>query len=180
MVNISYEATYEMLQVKRYVLRLLAVAIVFGSISSYRSVETAYSIPINSSGAIASDANSAEAFYKSGNAKSNNKDYQGAIADYTRVIRINPKFTNIYTFRADAKFNSGDYKGATADYTRAIRINPKETKAYKMRAIIKLSSGDNKGSLKDLREVAKLCQQQVDKLICGNVQDLIRKLEERS
>jgi len=177
MVNRSYEAAYTMLQVNRYVLRLLAVAIVSGSISSYRSVQPSYSTPLNSSGLIASDANNAEAFYKSGLTKYNNKDYKGAIADYTKVIRINPKYTSIYTFRADAKFDSGDYKGAISDYTKAIRINPKETKAYKMRAIIKLSSGDNKGSLRDLREVAKLCQQQVDKAMCGNIQDLIRKIE---
>ena len=95
-VNTSCEDTYEMLEVNRYVLRFLSVAIVFASVSSYRSVEPSYSTPLNSSSWVASDTNITEAFFKSTNAKYSNKDYQGGISDYNEVIRINPNYSEIY------------------------------------------------------------------------------------
>jgi len=180
MVNIIYEAGYGMLQVNRYVLRFLAVAVVFGSISSYLSVEPSYSTPLNSPNLIASTANSAKTFYYSGLAKSINKDYKGAIADYTKVIRINPKFTDIYTFRAEAKMRLGDYKGAIADLTEAIRINPKDTNAYGVRGVMKARLGDKQGGIKDLREAARRYQKEGKTSSYKNVQFIIKAIQDRS
>jgi len=132
-----------MLEVNRYVLRFLSVAIVFASVSSYRSVEPSYSIPLNSSGLIALDTNRAEAFFKSGNAKSENKDYKGAISDYTEAIRINPKNATAYFWRGSAKSDLGDKYGAIADYTESIRLNPKNDVTYLKRGLTKWSLGDN-------------------------------------
>jgi tetratricopeptide (TPR) repeat protein len=177
MVNKSYNTGYKMLQVSLYVLRVLAVAIVSGSILPYR----AYSIPLNSSALIASTANSAKTFYYSAQKKHFiNKDYKGAIADYTRVIQINPKFPNIYTLRADAKMWSGDYKGAIADLTEAIRINPKDTNAYESRGVIKAGSGDKQGGIKDLQEAARRYQKEGKTSNYKNVQIIIKTIEERS
>jgi len=178
-VKKSYEATYQMLQVNRYDLRFLAVAIVFGSISSYLSVEPSYSTPLNSPNLIASTANSAKTFYYSAQKKHFiNKDYKGAIADYTKVIRINPKFTNIYNLRADAKMLSGDYKGAIADLTEAIRINPKDTNALQSRGVIKATFGDKQGGIKDLREAERRYQKEGKST--NNIRIIIKTIEDRS
>ena len=50
-------------------------------------------------------------------------NYQGAIADYTRAIEINPQNVDAYYNRGLAEDDSGDYEGAIADYTKAIEIN---------------------------------------------------------
>ena len=69
-------------------------------------------------------------------------NYQGAIADYTRAIEINPQNVDAYYNRGLAKDDSGDYEGAIADYTKAIEINPELAIAYANRGNSKNKLGD--------------------------------------
>ena len=57
-------------------------------------------------------------------------DYQGAIADYTKAIEINPDFADAFLNRGMVKAKLGDNQGAISDYDRAIEINPKFVIAY--------------------------------------------------
>jgi tetratricopeptide (TPR) repeat protein len=54
-----------------------------------------------------------------GIARSAEGDQQGAIADYTQAITLNPNHVNAYYNRATARANLGDKKGATEDYQKA-------------------------------------------------------------
>ena len=60
-----------------------------------------------------------DAYFNSGIAKNVLKDYQGAIADFTKVIEINPKYTNAYVNRGASKYFIGDSKGACDDWRKA-------------------------------------------------------------
>ncbi len=82
-------------------------------------------------------------FYR-GNAKGDLKDYQGAIADYSKAIAIDPQYAGAYNNRGNAKGDLKDYQGAIADYNKAIAINPQDADAYDNR-------GNTKGDLKDYR-----------------------------
>src|SRR5437763_8310728 len=73
----------------------------------------------------------ANAYSNRGIAKQAQGDLSGAIADYTRAIELDPKYTKAYTNRGIAKEDKGDMDGAMADYTRAIELNQKHTHAYK-------------------------------------------------
>ena len=44
----------------------------------------------------------ADAYYNRGNAKRKSEDYQGAIADYTEAIEINPRHGDAYGNRGIA------------------------------------------------------------------------------
>ncbi len=57
-------------------------------------------------------------------------DYQGAIADYTQVIRFKPDYANAYCLRGNAKEGLGQYAAAIADYDTAIRLEPDYADAY--------------------------------------------------
>jgi tetratricopeptide (TPR) repeat protein len=83
----------------------------------------------------------AEAFFSSASAKIANGDLEGAIADYSRSIQLDPKRAVIYNNRANAKQVKGDVDGALADYTRAIELDPKYVVAYYNRGGIQEAKG---------------------------------------
>ena len=50
-------------------------------------------------------------------------NYEQAIADYTKSIRLDPQLYPSYWGRADAYSKMGEYDKAIADYTQAIAMN---------------------------------------------------------
>jgi tetratricopeptide (TPR) repeat protein len=79
-----------------------------------------------------------DSFYKSGIDKSSKGDYQGAIADFTKVIEQYPNEPKPYHYRGINKFNLKDYSGAIVDFGRAIGLNPKNADSYYMRGMAKI------------------------------------------
>ncbi len=61
------------------------------------------------------------------------KEYDKAIADYTKAIESNPRSDEAYYNRGNAWYDKGDYTKAIADYTKVIEINPKDALAYHCR-----------------------------------------------
>src|SRR6267378_173670 len=57
-------------------------------------------------------------------------DYDGAIADFTKAIEIDPRAADAYMARGDARKNKGDLDGAITDYTKAIEIDPSNAIGY--------------------------------------------------
>jgi tetratricopeptide (TPR) repeat protein len=79
----------------------------------------------------------ASTFLKRGVAKKHQGDFQGAIADYTEAIRLDPSKSEAYLDRGIAKRHQDDYQGAIADYNEAIRRDPKNADAYFNRGVAK-------------------------------------------
>jgi len=78
------------------------------------------------------------------------RDDDGAIADFTPAIELDPKAAQIaYRNRALARNLKGDADGAIADYDRAIELDPKNADAYNNRGNIKKSKGDLDGAIAD-------------------------------
>ena len=101
----------------------------------------------------------AEDFFTSAQAKQAKGDLDGAIADYTRVIEINPnnpKYAVAYDDRGIAKQAKGDLDGAIADCTRAIELNPKYANAYNNRGSFKGIKGDVVGAIADVNRAIEL------------------------
>ena len=94
----------------------------------------------------------AEEYFNSAYDKSENGDYYGAIADYTKAIELNPDYASAYYNRGLAKSKIEDYYGAIADYTKAIEINPNYTNAYSSRGISKEDLGDLDGACSDWKQ----------------------------
>ena len=94
-------------------------------------------------------AQTAEDWIVSGNQKYINDDNQGAIADYTKAIEINPDDAVIYLIRGKAKHELKNYQGAIADYTKAIEIKSDYAGAHFNRGITKASLKDHQGAIAD-------------------------------
>ena len=109
-------------------------------------VATANIVIFNSDWAI---AESAEFYYKRGNDKYDAEDYKGAIKDYTKAIKINPKYSDALINRGNVKLDLNLYKEAIKDYTKAIEFFPQYGDAFYNRGLAKENLKDFKGAIKD-------------------------------
>ena len=62
-------------------------------------------------------------------------DYEKAIADYHRALRINPNDSNAYHNRGTAYLNKGDFERAISDFNKTLEINPGNAKTYFNKAL---------------------------------------------
>ena len=76
-------------------------------------------------------------------------DKQGAIADYTQVIQINPDHDTAYNNCGLVRYEMGNKEGAVADLNRAILINPCNSIAFCNRGIIRAELGNPMGAIED-------------------------------
>jgi S1-C subfamily serine protease len=91
----------------------------------------------------------ADDFFIQAGEKYNKGDYQGAIADYTSALKINPKYDLAYFNRGLARSNLADKQGAIADYNSAIKINPNFASTYFLRGVARAELGDTQGAITD-------------------------------
>jgi tetratricopeptide (TPR) repeat protein len=93
--------------------------------------------------------NLAIVYGKRGNAYHDRREYDRAIADYTKIIEINPTDAVAYNNRGIAYRAKGDNDSAIADHTRAIKIDPELSSAYNSRGIAHRAKGDNDSAIAD-------------------------------
>ena len=110
-------------------------------------------------------AQSAEDWLNSGIQKASRGNLQGAIADYTQAIIINPMYAVVYYNRGNTKAHLKDWKGAIYDFTKAIKIDPNDAIAFLNRGFVKENIGDLKGACTDWRKAADLADTQPAKWI---------------
>jgi len=126
----------------------------------------------------ASNEKKAKQFADRGHDKVIKGDFDGAIADYTRAIQLEPDCEACYANRGDAKREKKDFDGAIADCTEAIRrwaeasqgysVDPSanqhaldraavyEVLAYANRGLAKEGKEDWDGAIADLTRVCEL------------------------
>ena len=101
-------------------------------------------------------AQSARDLLNSGVDKAQSGNLQGAIADWTKAIEMNPIFTKAYFNRGVAKENLKDYQASIADYTKAIEIDSEYYPAYTNRGIVLEIVGNLKDACRDWKKAAAL------------------------
>jgi tetratricopeptide (TPR) repeat protein len=91
----------------------------------------------------------ADAYSNRGNVRTPLADLDGAIADFTRAIRIAPRLGPAYYNRGVVRYLKGEMSGAISDYDRSIKINPRYVEAYCNRGAAKRANGDVEGAIAD-------------------------------
>jgi tetratricopeptide (TPR) repeat protein len=99
---------------------------------------------------------SADAFYRRGNAYFDTKQYDKAIGDYTSAIRLDPKLIDAYFNRGLARYQFNDKPGAIDDFSQLISLSLSDTEGYYQRGITYFDLQRYAEAIKDYTEVIRL------------------------
>ncbi|HSY77314.1 MAG TPA: tetratricopeptide repeat protein [Bacteroidia bacterium] len=102
----------------------------------------------------------------------NNEKYQSALADFNKVIQMEPDFAYAYYNRAYVKYKMLDFSGALADYNKAIQIDPDFSDAYYNRGLVFFCQKDKLSACQDFSKAGELGQTEaylLIKLYCSQV-----------
>ncbi|HET6227668.1 MAG TPA: tetratricopeptide repeat protein [Bacteroidia bacterium] len=95
--------------------------------------------------------NNPKIYYNRGVQYSIKRDFEKAIADYTRALETDSTDTNILFNRANAYENLNDFEAAFHDYNVSLRINAKAGDVYYKRSHLFMMSGNLDKALDDLQ-----------------------------
>ncbi len=102
------------------------------------------------------DPANANAYFNRATTRYDLGDRQGAIADYTQVIQINPEDEVAYNNRSLAYYELGDRGKAMADLDRALQINSQNPTFYFNRGFVQTEGGDKLGAVADYGRALQL------------------------
>ena len=101
-------------------------------------------------------AQSAAEFLKSGIEKHNARDFEGAIKEYTKAIKLDNSLTDAWFNRGVCEQGLQDYKAAKKDLDKTIELDPRFGKAYYSRATLMASQQQYAEALPDLDKAIEL------------------------
>jgi len=84
------------------------------------------------------------------------KDYENAVATFTKVLKEHPGVYEAYLSRAAARSELKDNDGALADYEQALKANPNVVEIYLQRGELLARLGEKDAAVRDYGEVLRL------------------------
>jgi tetratricopeptide (TPR) repeat protein len=99
------------------------------------------------------------AHYYGGLMKSEEGDFNGAIAEFNHLIELNPRDAIAYYNRGLLEANKRDFNRAIADFNRAIQLSPKFARAFNDRGSIKATMREIDGAIADFNHAIQLSPQ---------------------
>ena len=97
-----------------------------------------------------------EDYYNRGVARLEKREHDRAISDFTKAIKMNPRFALAYFYRGRAYFHKGEHDQAISDLTDAIEIDPGFATAYSERAIVYLVKQEYDKTWEDIHKQLSL------------------------
>lgn len=101
----------------------------------------------------------ADDFFYRGVKKGEQEDWQGAIADFSDALRLNPNLIEAYNNRGTAYSILGENAKAIADYNEAIRLQPNDPEAYYNRGVTYRELKDYPKAIADFSQSIRLSPQ---------------------
>jgi tetratricopeptide (TPR) repeat protein len=95
-------------------------------------------------------------FYTTGYAKYLQRDFKGAVHDFTQAIMVNQNYQEAWFYRAFSREELNDHIGAIADYDKVIYFVSDFSGAYYNRGLIKSDLKDYKGAIDDMTKTISL------------------------
>ncbi|UZQ55134.1 tetratricopeptide repeat protein [Trichothermofontia sichuanensis B231] len=83
-------------------------------------------------------------------------DKQGAIADFSKAVELNPRNATAYCNRGIAHADLGDKRSALSDFDTALTIDPNLAIAYNHRGLVYSDLGDKRQAIADYSEAIRI------------------------
>jgi len=91
-----------------------------------------------------------------GNSYALTNQFDKSVADYNKIIQLNPNYAEAYNNMGIVWWEKGDYDKAIVDCNKAIQLNPNLTEAYSNRGITWWKKGDYDKALADFNKAIQL------------------------
>ena len=101
------------------------------------------------------DANSPQAWSTRGLIHRRQKEYQKAIDDYTKAIKIKSD-SGYFSGRCLAYYDFGKFENAVSDCSEAVSLNSSDSMSYYYRALARIKLGQNALAINDLRKAIQV------------------------
>ena len=95
-------------------------------------------------------------YFNTGKEKYNNRDFEGAVLDFTYAIEAEPNVADFYYERGLSYFHLNKKSLALMDLNEAQKLQPNYPFRYSSRAYIKDSCGDTVGAIEDYKRAIEL------------------------
>jgi len=95
-------------------------------------------------------------YVKAGYTSITKNEYDNAIDNYNKAIKISPFIPNHYYYRGLAWYKKGDKVKAIKDFSNAITLDPKQRSAYIYRGISRMEMGAYKEASSDYNQALAL------------------------
>jgi tetratricopeptide (TPR) repeat protein len=112
--------------------------------------------------------------YNQGLEKARQKDYTGAIGEFSRALEEDPDFAEAYLQRGLAYYDSGATLQAVSDYNEVLKLNPESVQAYYSRALARMVLKNLPGALADVDQAIRL---NLDYAAGYNLRGILRRKE---
>jgi len=86
----------------------------------------------------------------------NNANFDQAVSEIGKAIKINPKYTEAYLYLGLAYMGKQELDKAILNYDKAIEINPKNEEAYNVRGVAYANKCDYDKAIRDYDEAIKI------------------------
>jgi len=102
------------------------------------------------------EAQASQALYTTASAHFNTGEYDAAIADFTKLITMNPNSGSTYHDRGTALLRTRQYDLAIADFSKAIALGPDEPESYVNRGVAEHNTRQYTAAITDFDKAALL------------------------
>ena len=99
---------------------------------------------------------SADAYYKRGDAYDETGEYDKAITSYSKAIELDPNHALSYYNRGCAYGEIGEYEKAIADFNKTVELDPNDANAYYNRGLAYLKKDEVPKAVRDLEKCIRL------------------------
>lgn len=104
-----------------------------------------------------------------GDIKQRQRNFHGAMMDYTRAEKVDPDDPRLFVSRSAVHITEGNLKEAVQDCDRALKLDPNDADAWYNRACADYMGRNNDGAMRSLQKAVELRGDHADALFLRGV-----------